>query len=135
MILTYNGFMPKDNFSDEVENLYLRKILSTNIRNLRAKYHLTQERLAENAEISLPYLSDIEHCKTWVSDKTLIKLAKALHSEPSQLLEDTNLLSNKNTEKLTEEKIADIIYQEKKEMIKSINKFCDDTIQKILDLE
>lgn len=127
--------MPKDNFSDEAENLYLRKILSTNIRNLRAKYHLTQERLAENAEISLPYLSDIEHCKTWVSDKTLIKLAKALHSEPSQLLEDTNLLSNKNTEKLTEEKIADIIYQEKKEMIKSINKFCDDTIQKILDLE
>lgn len=127
--------MPKDNFSDEAENLYLRKILSTNIRNLRAKYHLTQERLAENAEISLPYLSDIEHCKTWVSDKTLIKLAKALHTEPSQLLEDTNLLSNKNIEKLTEEKIADIIYQEKKEMIKSINKFCDDTIQKILDLE
>ena len=127
--------MPKDNFSDETENLHLRKILATNIRNLRAKYHLTQERLAENAEISLPYLSDIEHCKTWVSDKTLIKLAKALHSEPSQLLEDTNLLSNKNTEKLTEEKIADIIYQEKKEMIKSINKFCDDTIQKILDLE
>lgn len=135
MILTYNDSMPKDNFSDKAENLYLRKILSTNIRNLRAKYHLTQERLAENAEISLPYLSDIEHCKTWVSDKTLIKLAKALHSEPSQLLEDTNLLSNKNTEKLTEEKIADIIYQEKKEMIKSINKFCDDTIQKILDLE
>ena len=127
--------MPKDNFSDEAENLYLRKILSTNIRNLRAKYHLTQERLAENAEISLPYLSDIEHCKTWVSDKTLIKLAKALHTEPSQLLEDTNFLSNKNTEKLTKEKIADIIYQEKKEMIKSINKFCDDTIQKILDLE
>ena len=95
MILTYNDSMPKDNFSDEAENLYLRKILSTNIRNLRAKYHLTQERLAENAEISLPYLSDIEHCKTWVSDKTLIKLAKALHSEPSQLLEDTNLLSNK----------------------------------------
>ena len=135
MILTYNDSMPKDNFSDKVENLYLRKILSTNIRNLRAKYHLTQERLAENAEISLPYLSDIEHCKTWVSDKTLIKLAKALHTEPSQLLEDTNLLSNKNTEKLTEEKIADIIYQEKKEMIKSINKFCDDTIQKILDLK
>ena len=127
--------MPKETFSDETENLYLRKILSTNIRTLRAKYHLTQERLAENAEISLPYLSDIEHCKTWVSDKTLIKLAKALHTEPSQLLEDINTISNKNTEKLNEEKIAQIIYQEKKEMIKSINKFCDDTIQKILDLE
>lgn len=135
MILTYNISMPKETFSDETENLYLRKILSTNIRTLRAKYHLTQERLAENAEISLPYLSDIEHCKTWVSDKTLIKLAKALHTEPSQLLEDINTISNKKTEKLNEEKIAQIIYQEKKEMIKSINKFCDDTIQKILDLE
>lgn len=135
MILTYNISMPKETFSDETENLYLRKILSTNIRTLRAKYHLTQERLAENAEISLPYLSDIEHCKTWVSDKTLIKLAKALHTEPSQLLEDINTISNKNTEKLNEEKIAQIIYQEKKEMIKSINKFCDDTIQKILDIE
>ena len=135
MILTYNISMPKETFSDEAENLYLRKILSTNIRTLRAKYHLTQERLAENAEISLPYLSDIEHCKTWVSDKTLIKLAKALHTEPSQLLEDINTISNKNTEKLNEEKMAQIIYQEKKEMIKSINKFCDDTIQKILDLE
>lgn len=135
MLLTYNISMSKETFSDETENLYLRKILSTNIRTLRAKYHLTQERLAENAEISLPYLSDIEHCKTWVSDKTLIKLAKALHTEPSQLLEDINTISNKKTEKLNEEKIAQIIYQEKKEMIKSINKFCDDTIQKILDLE
>lgn len=127
--------MSKETFFGETENLYLRKILSTNIRTLRAKYHLTQERLAENAEISLPYLSDIEHCKTWVSDKTLIKLAKALHTEPSQLLEDINTISNKNTEKLNEEKIAQIIYQEKKEMIKSINKFCDDTIQKILELK
>lgn len=135
MLLTYNISMSKETFSDETENLYLRKILSTNIRTLRAKYHLTQERLAENAEISLPYLSDIEHCKTWVSDKTLIKLAKALHTEPSQLLEDINTISNKNTEKLNEEKIAQIIYQEKKEMIKSINKFCDDTIQKILELK
>lgn len=135
MLLTYNISMSKETFSDETENLYLRKILSTNIRTLRAKYHLTQERLAENAEISLPYLSDIEHCKTWVSDKTLIKLARALHTEPSQLLEDINTISNKNTEKLNEEKIAQIIYQEKKEMIKSINKFCDDTIQKILELK
>lgn len=135
MILPYNKDMHKTDISDENENISLRKILSSNIRTLRGKYHLTQERLAENAEISLPYLSDIEHCKTWVSDKTLIKLAKALHTEPSQLLEDINTISNKNTEKLSEEKIAQIIYQEKKEMIKSINKFCDDTIQKILELK
>ncbi len=135
MILTYNVAMVKDNFSDETENLHLRKILATNIRNLRAKYHLTQERLAENAEISLPYLSDIEHCKTWVSDKTLMKLAKALHTEPSQLLDEISSDYKQNSENLSEERIVDIIYQEKKEIIKSINKLCDETIQKILDLE
>ena len=78
MILTYNDSMPKDNFSDEAENLYLRKILSTNIRNLRAKYHLTQERLAENAEISLPYLSDIERGAKFPSLSLFINLVDAL---------------------------------------------------------
>ena len=100
--------MVKDNFSDETENLHLRKILATNIRNLRAKYHFTQERLAENAEISLPYLSYIEHCKTWVSDKTLMKLAKALHVEPSQLLDEINSDSKQTSENLSEERIVDI---------------------------
>ncbi len=131
MILPYNKDMQKTDISEETESINLRKILSSNIRSLRAKYHLTQERLAENAEISLPYLSDIEHCKTWVSDKTLIKLAKALHTTPAQLLEN----DMKETAIITkEEEITEIIFQEKKEMIKSINKIYDDTIQKILGL-
>ena len=79
--------MQKTDISDEIEDINLRQILSSNIRALRARYHLTQEKLAENAEISLPYLSDIEHCKTWVSDKTLIKLAKALRTSPASLLD------------------------------------------------
>ena len=55
--------MSKEN--DDISNadLSLRKILSQNIRIFRKNLHLTQERLAENADISLPYLSDIEHCK------------------------------------------------------------------------
>ena len=52
MILPYNKDMQKTDISDENENISLRKILSSNIRTLRGKYHLTQERLAENAEIS-----------------------------------------------------------------------------------
>ena len=131
MILPYNKDMQKTDISDENENISLRKILSSNIRTLRGKYHLTQERLAENAEISLPYLSDIEHCKTWVSDKTLLKLAKALNTTPSTLLEYD---SEKKETLSKEDQITEIIYQEKKEMIKAINKIYDDTIQKILDL-
>ena len=131
MILTYNNTVQETNISEENEDINLRKILSSNIRVLRAKYHLTQERLAENAEISLPYLSDIEHCKTWISDKTLIKLAKALHTSPASLLENEAkelMISTK------EEEITEIIFQGKKEMIKNINKIYDDTIKKILNL-
>ena len=48
--------------SEEYEaNSELRAILSKNIRAARKNLHLTQERLAENADISLPYLADIEH--------------------------------------------------------------------------
>lgn len=131
MILPYNKDMQETDISDENENISLRKILSSNIRTLRGKYHLTQERLAENAEISLPYLSDIEHCKTWVSDKTLLKLAKALNTTPATLLEYD---SEKKEILSKEDQITEIIYQEKKEMIKAINKIYDDTIQKILGL-
>ena len=131
MILPYNKDMQKTDISDENENISLRKILSSNIRTLRGKYHLTQERLAENAEISLPYLSDIEHCKTWVSDKTLLKFAKALNTTPATLLEYD---SEKKETLSKEDQITEIIYQEKKEMIKAINKIYDDTIQKILGL-
>ena len=88
MILSYNINMSKEN--DDISNadLSLRKILSQNIRIFRKNLHLTQERLAENADISLPYLSDIEHCKTWVSDKKLLKISKALNTTPSELLNE-----------------------------------------------
>ena len=110
MILSYNINMSKEN--DDISNadLSLRKILSQNIRIFRKNLHLTQERLAENADISLPYLSDIEHCKTWVSDKTLLKLSKALNTTPSELL-------NENIPPveihLKENSIADLLLEQK----------------------
>jgi transcriptional regulator with XRE-family HTH domain len=58
----------------------LRKILSGNIRAVREALHITQAKLAEHADIALPSLIGIEHRKTWVSDKTLIKIARALNN-------------------------------------------------------
>ena len=109
----------------------LRKILSDNIRTYRKELHLTQETLAELADISLSYLADIEHCKTWVSDKTLLKLAKALHKMPSELFIEENV----ETKKLDIHKISDIIYDEKKAITKSINEICDKTIQTIMKVK
>ena len=113
--------------TDGEETEELRRILSNNIRTFRKDLHLTQEQLAENADISLSYLADIEHCKTWISDKTLMKLAKALHRQPFELLVE----SLKNEEKTNIHAISDIIYNEKKELLKTVSEICDRTIQKI----
>ncbi|MDR2478316.1 MAG: helix-turn-helix domain-containing protein [Treponema sp.] len=66
--------------------LDLRKILSQNIRNARLSLHISQAKLAEYAEISVPHMVDIEYCKTWVSDKTLASIARALNMPPHELL-------------------------------------------------
>jgi transcriptional regulator with XRE-family HTH domain len=64
----------------------LRHILSANIRSARKRRRLTQTQLAIYADISLSYMTDIERCKTWISDKTLIKIAQALGTSPWKLL-------------------------------------------------
>ena len=63
------------------ESLDLRRILSTNIKIHREILGISQEKLAENAGISTNMVKDIEGCRTWVSDKTLIKLAFALKTD------------------------------------------------------
>jgi transcriptional regulator with XRE-family HTH domain len=68
------------------EILNLRKTLSTNIKKQRAILGITQEKLAEKADISANMMNDIEGCRTWVSDKTLIRLANALETEIFRLL-------------------------------------------------
>jgi len=64
----------------------LRKILALNIKRQREKLCISQEKLAELAEISANMMTDIEGCRTWVSDKTLIKLANALEIDAFRLL-------------------------------------------------
>ncbi|MDR1399620.1 MAG: helix-turn-helix domain-containing protein [Treponema sp.] len=64
----------------------LREILAENIKKQRRILGLTQEKLAETADISSNMINDIEGCRTWVSDKTILKLAEALHVEVYQLL-------------------------------------------------
>ena len=63
----------------------LRKILSVNIKRQREKLGITQENLAEKADISAAMMNDIEGCRTWVSDKTLKNLSSALEIDPYRL--------------------------------------------------
>jgi len=63
----------------------LRKILSVNIKKQREKLGITQENLAEKADISAAMMNDIEGCRTWVSDKTLKNLSSALNIDTYRL--------------------------------------------------
>ena len=67
----------------------LRKALSLNIKRQRKRYGLTQERLAEETGLSAQTINDIEGSRTWVSDKTLIRLSEVLHVTPAELLSQT----------------------------------------------
>jgi transcriptional regulator with XRE-family HTH domain len=71
-------------FMADADNL--RKTLSSNIKKYRALLGLSQEKLAEAAGLSEQMVRDIESFRTWVSDKTIVKIAGALRVEAYQLL-------------------------------------------------
>lgn len=55
-----------------------RKIVGGNIRNARKQAGLTLERLAERADLSWAYLSEIENGKENISLDALARVAQAL---------------------------------------------------------
>ena len=64
----------------------LRRILAKNLKEHRKTLGLSQEKLAEMANISWQTVNSIECHRTWVSDMTLENLADALKIETYQLL-------------------------------------------------
>jgi transcriptional regulator with XRE-family HTH domain len=63
-----------------------RELLAANIKAKRSELGLTQEKLAELVDVSYQMIHDIEGCRTWVSDKTLQGLSKALEVDIYELL-------------------------------------------------
>jgi transcriptional regulator with XRE-family HTH domain len=74
----------------------LRETLSLNIKKQRKSLGLSQEKLAEAADLSSQTINDIEGCRMWVSDKTITKLAKVLQVEAYQLLIPAHLARGQN---------------------------------------
>lgn len=66
----------------------IRSILRHNVAKMRKSRGLSQERCAELADISVSLLQQVEHGRTWPSDETVEKLAKAFRIEPSVLYVD-----------------------------------------------
>jgi len=104
----------------------LRKVLSANIKYYRAKFGFSQEKLAESIELSAQTINDIEGCRTWVSDKTVIKIAQAFNIEAYQLL-----YPQTEAEKLFPVKVSSDILQDLKEtIIKDIDRRFGDIVTK-----
>mgnify|MGYP002853870530 CR=1 FL=1 len=56
-----------------------------NIRTLRKKLGLSQERLADKADISRQMMNDIEGRRRWLTKGTLVKLSNALGVDVHEL--------------------------------------------------
>ena len=130
MLITYYFFVKKTQD--------LRKILSTNIRNARASMHISQAKLAEYAEISVYHLLDIEYCKSWVSDKTLEKLAQALNKEPHELLASPASAETKEAaidEIPALQKTVKLVNTKKVQLRKTVGEMMDDLVMEILKIQ
>jgi transcriptional regulator with XRE-family HTH domain len=64
-----------------------REIVGSNIRTFRTDAGLTLEKLAEKADLSWPYLSEIERGRENISLDKLVKIAQALDVRLSKLVE------------------------------------------------
>lgn len=61
------------------------------VRRLRTARGLTQEKLAQEANLTTNYVSDIERGQTMVSLNTILKLSFGLDCTPADLLSEFNL--------------------------------------------
>ena len=76
-------------------NTDLRKTLAQNIKTYRKILNLTQENLAESVGLSVQMIADIESCRTWISDKTLVKIAESLQTTVSKLFLENQVEAKK----------------------------------------
>jgi transcriptional regulator with XRE-family HTH domain len=83
----YNPSQVFDTEDDQNRELML-KAFGKNIKNLRTKKGLTQEQLAERAGINGKYLGEIERGEKCPSSITVYRIAKALGTSVSQILDD-----------------------------------------------
>ena len=64
----------------------LRQTFATNLRRLRHKARLSQEELADRADINRTYISKLETGATYAGLEIIGKLAEVLEAEPAEML-------------------------------------------------
>ena len=109
----------------------IRNIIAKNVKKYRKMNFLTQEELAEAADVSNTYIANIECGQTWISDKTLEKISNALHLEEYLLfIPETEISSNliENRQRMIE-----YLKSREKELGDYVKNFFSTTFEKILE--
>ncbi len=81
-----------------MEGTVIQKILAFNMKRLRESRGLTQEALAERADLSRPYVADLERKAGWVSLDVVSKLANGLQCSEAELFVDPSLVLKPSVE-------------------------------------
>jgi len=100
-----------------------KKRLALNIKILRKKCGYSQERLAEAVNLSTQSISDIEGCRTWVSDKTLEKLSQALGVDIFELFMPLNEDDENAPESLLHNRLKKLRRAMKEDIDARLNQF------------
>lgn len=101
----------------------IRKVVAANIKKYRKQLNMTQEKLAEKADISTTYVANIECGKTWVSDRTLEKISEALHVAIYQLFISEE--KSKTTPQNQYQIIQKLIEKDRQTFHSFADSFCD----------
>lgn len=64
----------------------LKEIIGSNIVKFRTRHNMTQQTLAENAEISVSHLRNIEHGRINTTVDTIERLSNCLEVSPRTLV-------------------------------------------------
>jgi len=107
----------------------LRRILSANVKRHREMLGISQEKLAEDAKISVNMIQDIEGCRTWVSETTLMKLILALKTDTYRLFM-TTMVHDKEINRTIQRDLSKILQKMRKNVVFDI----DEAIR-LLELE
>ena len=83
------------NMEGNVNENYVRLLVSKNLKRLRSLENISQLGLALNAGLTHNFINDIENCKKGISVKTLAKLSVALKVEPHQFFLPEDMSNNK----------------------------------------
>jgi transcriptional regulator with XRE-family HTH domain len=115
------------NFIDKMRKI--RDILAENLKKTRRLRGLTQEQLAEKAEVSSHYVAMVETCKTFPKPEMLEKFAKTLGIEPYQLFTVENDLNEQN------ERLHKKIVTEMKHIALDIKQTIKETVRETIQEE